>query len=168
MPIVEPWDFSAVVLTRVRQKVVCDVLGCTSQAVRTWEIDLKEMGAIDDNKCYDLVKIIRWRLDKNKKKETSGKDELEMEKLRKEIEYKESQIIKIKENYIERNLYERYITSIFVSLRNFLEKVPQYWKHKFHMITSEVAEKRLMDMVRMSLEEIATGDEKISETIKED
>ena len=81
--------------TKVKKMDVCAILGIESAVLREWLPALEKIGAIHKNGQIDLVKLCRWRL-LERKNESTNIAELEMEKLRKQIEYLDGQT---KKNY---------------------------------------------------------------------
>lgn len=161
----DPWDFDVSVLRNSSKKMVKEVFGVSLNTVSNWSEEIKNIGAKNDNGSYDIVKIIAWRCGEKKKRgkgDIEGKAELEIEKLKVDIEHKQNQILKIQENFIERSIYHQHLTSFLVTLRNFFEKSPAFHKQKFHMIPADIAEKRLFDYGKMAMDEIANAPEKIN------
>ncbi|MFA5217238.1 hypothetical protein [Sulfuricurvum sp.] len=145
-------------LSYVDPKLLSTLFGRSKSAVKTWIDKAQDSGVSNEDGTVNLVKLIQWR--EKSGENSDSKAELEIEKLRKDIELQGQKILKVQENYIERSLYHQYISSLFVTLRNFFEKIPAYHKQKFHMISGDVAEKRLFDLFKNAMDEIANAPEK--------
>jgi len=144
-------------LRKVPKKFIRDVFGYSYQALAKWNDKLKEIGADNGDRTYDLIKIIRWKCEEKKKGDSEDKAELEIQKLQKEIEYKAAQVEKVKENFVERSIAEAEMTAFARSVSSFLERVPSFHKQKFHMIHADVAEKRLRDLFKEACEQLANA-----------
>jgi hypothetical protein len=90
------------------------IFGITTRAVQKWENPPR-----NEDKTYNLPKIVQWRMEKLS---GSASGDLKEQKLRAEIERINAQVSKINENFIERSMHETILTSREASLRAFLEK----------------------------------------------
>lgn len=120
--------------------------------------DIEKIGAVNNDGTFDLIKIIQWRTeqkDAKKKQQVKKVDKLEIERRRTEIEYRKAQINKVNDNYVERSIADQEKIAIFKTISNFLEKIPSYRKQYFHMVSSDVAEKRLMAVFKEAMDRVA-------------
>ena len=147
-------------LRAVRKGMIRSVFNISYAAISKWQINIDEIGADNGDGTYDLVKIIRWRSELKKGKESnknSKKGELELEKMRRDIEYRESQITKIQDKFIERSIADQEKVSMLKTIRMFLERSPSYHKHFFHMIPADIAELRLKEYGKEACKQIASA-----------
>ena len=107
-------------LRHISKKQLREITGYSYQALQKW---YKEFGNefLNDDDTIDFIKLFRYREKKNKHSAGEDKAALELEKLRKEIEFKDSQIQKNLNNMIERSFHEQVLASRGSSLRTFLE-----------------------------------------------
>lgn len=129
-----------------------DVFGYSYQALAKWNDKLKEIGADNGDRTYDLIKIIRWKCEEKKIGDTQDKANLEIQKLQKEIEYKAAQVEKVKENFVERALMNQIQVSRAASLTSFWEQAAAMNKHRFHMITADQALVVFLDIIKQGME----------------
>lgn len=102
---------------------IADMFLVSRQAVEKWV--LRYGCPRNDDDTYSLPAVIDWwkrRYDNRGDGEGDEGLSRKEQKLQKEIELKEVQIQKIKENFIERSFHETVMTSRAGSLRRFLEK----------------------------------------------
>lgn len=142
-------------LRAVRKAVLRQVFGVGYAAITKWGPEIEDIGADNGDGTFDLIKIVRWRVEKSNGKKTDERANLEEIKLRREIELKESQIKKTNDAYVERTIADQEKIALFRTISNFLEKIPSYRKQQFHMIHSKTAEKRLRKIFKEALDQIA-------------
>ena len=146
-------------LKRVRKGFIRSIFNISYATISKWMIDIREIGADNEDDTFDLIKIIRWRCELKLGRPLKNPDDnpmlaLEIEKKQKEIEYKDAQIIRMQERYIERSISEQEKVSLLKSIRLFFERAPAFQKQKFHMIPSDIAEARLRDYGKEAMEQI--------------
>lgn len=142
-------------IRRVRKTDLKLIFGYSFQALQKW--NARENGFENEDGTWDLVKCIRWREEKAKAKGSEDKSELEIQKLKKEIEFKDSQIQKNLRNLMERSLHEQVLSSRAATLRSFWEAAVLKNKHMFVMKTPEEISVLLYEFVKQGLDAYCSG-----------
>jgi len=118
----------------------------TISAIEKWNED-----GIPRNpdKTYDLRVAIPWYIE-NKVRKTIPADEKSQKekKLEIEIEYKQAQIDKIRENMVDRSLHEQILCSRASSLRQFIEQSMSLNAVHFVNLNLDVARNKLYNLGR--------------------
>lgn len=117
-------------LRRLRRVDIKNITGYSYNTLKKWE---KESGSeyINKDETWDLIKLFRFREATAKFNTGDEKKDLELEKLRKEIEFKDSQIQKNLRNMVETSYMEQLEASRAATLRNFLETTLMQNLHLF-------------------------------------
>jgi DNA-binding transcriptional regulator YiaG len=136
-------DYSA-----LAQKEIASIFDVSVQSVNKWVNEGLER---NDDKTYNLSKVVAWKIGKIEKKHESG-ESVDVEKKRAEIERINAQIAKIKKEWIPRTEYETMTTSMAGSLHAFLEYSRPMNDHLFVGLSLDEArvrrraeEKQMMD-----------------------
>lgn len=118
---------------KVSQTFVKEVFGYSFQALAAWKRDdsFKDVGIINEDESWDFVKLVRWREEKRATKSGDEKKDLEVEKLKREIEIKDIQIAKDKAASIDRETHEAILASRQSLLTGFLTHAFVQNSHKF-------------------------------------
>lgn len=116
-------------LMHLSQTLVRDLYGYSYQTMAAWKKEKPEIVNSDDT--WDLQQIVQWRENKAKQKAGDERQDLELEKLRKEVEFKDSQIQKNLRNMMDRTTHEQILASRAATLRQFLETAFRQNAHHF-------------------------------------
>ena len=120
----------------VNQRQAADLFGVHRTTIYEWsQLDTFKEASVVQGSKYDLRKLILWRegaRSEERKQEGGEKRDLEMEKLRKEIELKDIQIQKEREAHIDIETHEQILTSRMASLKQFLTHAFVQNVHRFH------------------------------------
>lgn len=143
---------------RVKKTDIRKIFGYSWKITTRW--NPKENGFENEDGTWDLVKCIRWREEKANAKGSEDKSELEIQKLKKEIEFKDSQIQKNLRNLMERSLHEQILSSRVATLRSFWEDAVKKNKHMFVMKSPEEISVLLYEFLKQGMEAFCDGDGK--------
>ena len=142
-------------LESVKKSELREIYGYSYQAISRW--DTENPAHLNTDGTCNFINLIRWREEKYKNKSGDEKRDLELEKLKKEIELKDSQIQKNLRNTMDRSLHEQILSSRAASLRSFWEKSVMKNKHRFAMKTPDEAFILLMDFITQGMEAYVRG-----------
>ncbi len=115
----------------------------------------------DGTYCSKLV--FKWKMDFEKERlsGSSNTTDLATKKLEKEIEYKDAQIDKMRENVIDRNLHDQIMVSRAASLRQFLEQTLVTNAVRLVELSIDEARTRLLDLAKKMMEAYTGGEESV-------
>lgn len=135
------------------------VFGCTGETLARWEA--RGMPVNGDG-TYCIRDCIKWLI-KDKARSPliggSGPSDVRAEKIRKDIEWRDAQIDKIKERMIPRDEHEAIVRSWAASIKTFFEQAWRRNRHHFVMQTLEQLDVLWHDFISVALDRVVGRDE---------
>lgn len=129
---------------KIEGKDIIRCFGVTRKTIYEW---IDKGCPRNEDGTFDAKAVFDWYVGWVKSKYEDD-DNLKVQKLRAEIKYKEAQVIKIQQDYIERRQHETILASRIKTLSLFLEQTMMNNAHHFVGLSIDESRTKLMAFVK--------------------